>query len=274
MALLQLQAQRHWSYFGPVVTALNLYWMGRRLLPRPNWRRADTWAMLAWAPGLVLGLLLRDAAFRHDFLMLGFLPGTTLMATLGLLDLLDDLGAAMASSGRKQWVVGLAAAGLLGLHAMVAVRSAQSFERQEHEDLTKGAARLARQLRQVPDDGRLMADWSVSMASRVDGRSGERYVSLQPFIDYLVRRPVRVVRDVDDLRDQLCQAGQTGRPLILLQAKKEENAGAKRTRIVEGMAVGKVEVPKAWVAQKRDFDNVRMLDLKALPASECPVRQD
>jgi len=273
-ALLQLQASRYWSYYGPVVAGLSVYWFVRRLLPRPSWSTTDTWAVLAWLPGLVFGLLLRDAAYRHDFLMLGFLPGAVLIATLGLLNLMDDLERAPVARPKGKRVAALAAGLLLGIHAVGAVRSAQSFERQEHADLVGGAARLAWYLRQVPDDGRLMADWSVGMASRVDGRTGERYVSLQPFIDYLVRRPVRVVSDVGDLRKQLCKAGQPDGKLILLQAKKEENAGAKRARIVDGVAVGKVAVPPEWISRQQDFDNVRVLHLNTLAAPECIAGQD
>lgn len=266
-ALFKLQAFRYWNYFGPVVTALSAYWLLRRLLPRPGWQAADTWAVLAWAPGLVLGFLLRDAAYKHDFLMLSFLPGAVLIAVLGLLRLLEDIGHAMAARPQLRWGAGLAAALLLGIHAAGAVRSAQSFERQEREDLSRGAARLAPYLKTLPAEAIVAADWSVSMASRVDGRTRERYVSLQPFIDYQTRRPVRVLADLAELQAFLCRAGQAGQPLILLQARKDELG--ERVRIVDGVAVRKLTVPAAWIGQRQNFDNMTVLYMKALPALQC-----
>lgn len=261
-ALLELQLSRYWSYFGPVVSVLSAYWLLRRALPKPGWGAADTWAVLIWSPGLVYGLLLRDAAYHHDFLLLGFLPGATLIATLGLIRFIDDVGRVGGKS-----LAGLAAALLLGMHAAGAVRSAQNFEHQEDEDLKRGGARIALYLKDLAADDILVSDWSASMASRIDGQSKKRYASVLPHIDYLVRRPVRVVNGIEELRDLMCEAGQSGKKLVLLQTQGKSEG--TRVRVVDGVEVKKVQVPPEWVTQRDDFDKVAALHLATLPASGC-----
>jgi hypothetical protein len=48
-----------------------------------------------------------------------------------------------------------------------------------------------------------------------------------------------------------------------------EGMVAKRVRVVDGVAVKKVEVPSEWVTQRHDFDKVAILHLGTLPASGC-----
>lgn len=268
-SLLELQLSRYWSYFGPVVTTMSVYWLLRRLLPKPNWSASDTWAVLIWSPGLVYGFLLVDAAYQHDYLMLGFLPGATFIATLGLIRCMDDISRITAKWPSSKWLPGLAAVLLLGMHAVGAVRSAQSFERQEEEDLTRGAARIALYLKDLPANDILVSDWSVGMASRIDEHSQKRYASLPPFFDYLVRRPVRVVKDIKELHDLMCYAGRSGKRLALLHGVGMD---VKRVRVVEGVAVKEVEVPPEWVTQHNDFDRITVLHLGVFPASECNMK--
>lgn len=266
--LIKLQLSRYWSYFGPVVTVLSVYWLLRRLLPKPSWSAADTWAILIWSPGLVYSLLLREAAYQHDYLMLGFLPGATLVATLGLIRFITDVGRVTAHWPGSKWLAGLMVALLLGIHVAGAVRSAQNFEHQEDEDLLRGGARIAFYLKDLPADVVLASDWSASMASRIDKHSQKRYASLAPFVDYLVRRPVLVVKDIEELRDLMCKTGQSGKKLVLLQ-QQMKGLVTKRVRIVDGVAVEKVQVPPEWVMQRRDFDKVAVLHLGTFPASGC-----
>lgn len=273
-SLIEIQTYRYWGYFGPVVTALSIYWLARCLLPRPNWQTYDGWAVLLWSPGLVYGFLLRDAAYNHDFLMLGFLPGAVFMATLGFNRLMEDLGRITADRPFGRIISVMAAVFLLGTHAAVAIRSAQNFETQEHTDLTNGGARIALYLKDLSAKHVIVADWSLSMASRVDSVTGYRYASLWPYIDYLVRRPVRVVRDIHELRSLLCEVAESGNKLVLLQQKQRQGSESQRIRIVDGVPVGRVDLPAAWVAQQIAFDQISVIHLMPPPAEECPISKD
>lgn len=253
-ALIERQLSRYWNYFGPVVAILNMYWLLRRLLPKPNWGASDTWAILMWLPGLVYGFLLRHAAYNHDFLMLGFMPGVTFMAALGMLNMMSDLNKTTVQWIEGRQLAGLAVALLLGMHAVGAVRSAQNFERQETWDLDQGGARVALHLQALPTSSVLAADGSAHMATRIDAVTGKEYASIHPYFDYLMRRPVRAVDDIQALHDLLCEGEQTDRPVILLQT---------------GTSGRQVLVPEEWVAQLYGFDRVVVLHLRLPPAAMC-----
>jgi hypothetical protein len=255
-ALVELQFSRYWNYFGPVVALLNLYWLVRRLVPKPNWGPADTWAVLIWVPGLVYGFLLQHAAYKHDFLMLGFVPGATFMATLGLLGLMVDLNKISVPRINGRWLAFMAAVLVMAMHTVVAVRSAQNFERQEALDLDSGGAGVAFHLLEIPPESILAADDSASIGGRIDSVSGNDYASIHPYLDYLVRRPVRAVDDLDALHDLLCESVQAGAGVVLLQ-----------TRPAPGGIADQVPVPEAWVKDGFEFDRVRILHLH--PPSAC-----
>jgi len=251
--LLKVQSARYFGYFGPIVSALTAYWLLRRLAPKPDWRAVDTWALLIWLPGLVYGFLLRDVARQHDFLMLGFAPGAALMATLGLLDLLRDGDRLL--SGRRA-ALALLLATILGLHALGAVRSATNFEAQEALDLAQGAARTAFHLRDLPVTTLLAADPTARMAVRRDALDGADYVSLLPYLDYLVRRPVRAVDDLAALRALACAATNSGRLLVVLQS------GAERIH-------NRLPIPPEWVQITHQFDQVSVVHIKPMPPKQC-----
>jgi len=252
-SLLKVQSARYFGYFGPIVSALTAYWLLRRLAPKPDWRAVDTWALLIWMPGLVYGFLLRDVAHQHDFLMLGFAPGAALMATLGLMDLLRDGDRLLR--GRRTYLALLLAA-VLGLHAVGAVRSAKNFEEQEALDLARGAARTAFHLRDLPAATLLAADPTARMAVLRDAVDGADYVSLLPYLDYLVRRPVRAVDDLASLRTLTCTATNSGRPLVVLQT------GTARAR-------SRLSIPPEWVQASHQFDQVSAVHIKPMPEQQC-----
>jgi hypothetical protein len=251
----RLQVGRYWNYYGPLTTALTLYWLGRRLLPRPAWRAADTWAVLIWAPGLVYGFLLRDVAHQHDFLMLGLAPGAALMATLGLIQVLRDISS-LAGQRHGPRLMGAALALLLAVHALGAVRSARNFEEQEALDLEKGASRMAFHLRALPADTLLAADSSARMALRHDDRDGHDYVSLLPFLDYFARRPTHAADDLQALGRLACEATRSGRPLVLLQTGTQRNQGS-------------LQVPEDWVSASYRFDQTYAVHLAPRPLATC-----
>lgn len=256
--LIELQLRRYWGYFGPVVSVLSLYWLLRRIFPKPNWGPRDTLAILIWVPGLVYGFLLRDAAYHHDFLLLGFLPGAAFMSTMGLLMLITDLDQAKVRPW-KQRLAGVVVVLLLGLHAVGAVRSAQNFERQEQQDLVEGGARLAWHLKDMPVGIPLVADRSVVIGLRVDRLTKEQYGSLWPFIDYLVRRPVRIVQNMEDLRGLLCK----GKGGILIQESRSAESAGKR-----------IQVPTEWVAKRSEFDWILVHHLNTRPPPGCFYSSD
>jgi hypothetical protein len=252
--LLQLQASRYWNYFGPVVAGLDVYWLVRRVLPRPLWRPVDTWLAFMWIPGLVYALLLRDAAYHHDFLMLGFTPAAVGMASVAIVSLMEDAVAVVGN--RASGLPVMIAAGVLAIHAVGAVRSAQNFQRQAALDLAQGVARVAYRLRDLPAGTILAADRTARMASLRDPRDGAEYVSLFPTLDYLVRRPVYAVDDVETLQALRCHAARSGRSLVLLQT------GASRER-------SRFAVPLDAISQTESFDQVKIIHLADYPAARC-----
>lgn len=257
--LIKLQSSRYFNYFGPVVSLLSTYWLLRRIVPRRDWRAADTWALLIWMPGLIYGFLLRDVAQQHDFLMLGLAPGAALMALLGVEALIRDISSALRWRGAT--LAGVAVAALLGTHALGAYRSAQSFEAQEAIDLERGAARVALYLREESPDTLLAATATARMTTSRDSRDGVEYASLLPFLDYLVRRPVRAVDDLEMLRTLACDATRSGHPLLLLRTD------ATRQRDT-------LEIPPAWIASTHGFDQVVVTHLAAMPPTQCPAGSD
>ena len=214
---------------------------------------ADTWALLIWLPGLVYGLLLRDVARQHDFLMLGFAPGAALMATLGLTTLLYD-GNSMLQ-GRRGYLVFLLVA-VLGLHAVGAVKSATNFEKQEAMDLAQGAARTAFHLRDLPSNTLLAADPTARISTRRDSVDGAEYASLLPYLDYLVRRPARAVDSLAMLRTLACAATTNSRLLIVLQT------GTVRTH-------NRIAIPAQWVQTSYVFDQVTVVHMAPMPHEQC-----
>lgn len=251
----RLQASRYFNYYGPLTTALTLYWLGRRILPRPVWRPVDTWVVLIWVPGLVYGFLLRDVAHQHDFLMLGLAPGAALMATLGLLQILQDASRVAGERQGPRLMWGMLAL-LLTVHAMGAVRSAQNFENQEAQDLESGASRMAFHLSSLPENTLLAADPTARMALEHDDRDGHDYVSLLPYLDYQVRRPVRAADDLAALQQLACEASRSGRPLVLLQTGISRSA----THLA---------LPASWVESIHRFDQTHAIQLAPAASAPC-----
>lgn len=251
-ALLQLQLTRYFSYFGPITSILTAYWLVRSVGPG-RWGKADTFAVTIWLPGIVYGFLLRDVAQQHDFLLLGFGPGAAIMAAFGLRQIACDSSALI---GRQSTIPMLLTLLLLGLHAIIAVRSAHSFEAQEARDLKSGAARVPFYLRDLPSNTLLAAAPNARMAVRSDKLDGAEYVSLQPYLDHLVHRPVRAANSSSDILALMCEASAHHRPVALLQTSTSRKHG-------------QIEIPGDWIERQATFDQVHILHMRVPPGNIC-----
>jgi hypothetical protein len=256
--LAALQVDRYWTLFGPALVLLQGYWLLRRLAPSPNWTSADSALLALWCPGLVYGFLLRHAAESHDFLLLGFLPGTVLMAGKGFQELWADLAKLRRAGAMGRLAAWFTLALLLGVQAVHVVRFGLDVEAKEARDLAQGAARVAPVLAKLPVNTLVVADRSASIGSKVDSVTGARYVTIAPFVDYLVRRPVRGVDDPAELLALVCSAGADGRRVVLIQMMHRESVPKLALR-----------VPDELVARTVRYDQVLMRDLRVPPDHRC-----
>ena len=248
-SLLRVQAYRFWAYFGPTVVILMGYWFLRRAIFPSKWTARDTWLLSIWCSGLIYGFLLRNAAMQHDFLLLGFTPGTVLAATAGANDLIEDGKAIFSHKGRPIAFFGYTVVMLLfAIHSIGAVRSAINFEAQEAEDLAGGGARVAFYLHNLTGNILLASDQSARLS---DGATnGQRYGPLWPHLDYLVRRPVRAVNSSEDLDTLIREAQHKNSRIVLVRVM---NFSSKK---------GKISVPSELVDSRNRFGETELILLK------------
>ena len=255
--LLMLQLRRFADYFGPVAALLAGYWFIDSAIRRTLFRDGNGWTLSFLATGLFYGFLFRNAAYIHDFLIAGFLPGFMLAAAGGA----DLFYRHLGKFHPRAWKGGAGAAALgllLTAHVAIGVRSAAMFETSEARDLTRGEASVALYLaRHLGEQQILAADWS-SGYHRTMGSDGRVYANLRPHLAYLTRRPVRFVDTPAALGALLEEAGAAGKEVVLVQLQK-------------GAASEVLPVPGAWIAGSHRFDQGRILTLRRGPDTPRPL---
>lgn len=241
LELARVQLRRIWEYFGPATIILASYWLIRRLPLQHQRRDGDLWILALLLTGAFYGVLFRQAALIHDYLLLGFLPGFVLAATAGAIDLIGDGKRLFAARGRllKSTGVLVVAFILLG-HGLLAVRSASVFEQKEAKDLDGGEAAIASfLLNNLQEDAILAADASSSFHV-VESEDGKRFCVIRPHLAYLTRRPVRYVGSSSELKDLLQEARQSRRDVALVHLEY-------------GPESKNLQIPVDWVDGSRKF---------------------
>ncbi|MDA9981316.1 hypothetical protein N9H39_00955 [Gammaproteobacteria bacterium] len=245
VGLVEIQGGRMWGYFGPVVCILSGYWLIRRVFKPALWSVEDIWIGGLFLTGSFLGLFIKQAAFYHDYLMLGFAPGLMLAAAAGGMDIKKDIGSLFTGKRLRNvgWVV---ASVLLIIHAALAIKSARYFEIQEQNDLNGGEAQVAYYLRDsLPANAVLVSDASSGYHTMVS-TDNKVYGNLRPHLAYLTRRPVRFVESVAELERVLFETRQTGRVVAIVQLDYGNNAGG-------------LNIPSEWIVTSQSFGKARVV---------------
>jgi hypothetical protein len=250
LRLLTVQARRAIDYFGLATCFFFLYWLARNLISSTLWKGASGWIFSFVLTGLFYGFLFRNAAFIHDFLMLPFLPGVMLGATAGVFVLYSDLNLVLPSSRKRQYLTStLPIAALLALQLYMGVHSAVIFEEKETTDIANGEASVALYLSETLSDKHLLVADRSSGYHPTSSSKGEIFGNLKPHLAYLTRRPVRYIRNNQDLEELLDQNASTGKIITLV-------------KLNHGPFAGSVKVPEKWVMERHDFSTGSILFLK------------
>lgn len=222
--LLVRQGRRIFDFFGPVSSMLAAYWVGSLLLRRRRVEHGDLWILAFVLTGLFFGFLLRNAAYIHDYLIVGFLPGLFLAALRGVTFLVDD-AARISRYLSVRWLAAVPLVLLFSLHGALAVKAAAHFEANEKNDLEIGEATVAAFLAQTLTDTDMLAT-GPSAGYAVVGASGVTYGKMKPHLSYLTRRPIRFVGATAELATLIAEATAQRRRLVFVQLDYGPFAGS------------------------------------------------
>jgi len=240
--LIVRQAMRAWQYFGQIVCILVAYWLVKLVIFRGYKKIENQWVIGFIFSGIFLGFLIKNAAYNHDYLMLGFLPGVILAAVSGGLQLTEDLS--KVSKKISYFIISL----LLIAHLALGMKSAKYFEGQEQQDLLNGEASVALFLeKRLTKKSILAGDFSSGYHKIADSK-GVFFENLKPHLSYLTRRPVRFVESTE-----------------MLNKMRRELEGQKEIVFIQlssGPDAGNIKVPKNWAYEIYPFDSGTVFFLK------------
>lgn len=193
------QIERGWQYFGQITCLLFLYWLVKLIFINKFRTSENLWILAFFLSGIFYGFVFKNAAYIHDYLMMGFLPGLILAATSGALEIKKDVKKYLDFTSANL-ISTFVVFSFFIIHIAIGYRSAVYFEEQKRKDLENGEATVAFFLKEnLKDSDLLIADYS-SGYHPVDSADGKTYGNLKPHLSYLTRRPVRFVKTNNDLK--------------------------------------------------------------------------
>jgi hypothetical protein len=237
--LIVRQTIRAWLYFGQVVCILMVYWFVKLVFVRRYKQRENLWIVGFILSGVFFGFLFKNAAYIHDFFMLGFLPGVMLAAVSGGIQLIEDIK-------RKSKIIScFIIACLFIAHLTLGVRKAIYFEEKERIDLLNGEATVAFFLhKNLNNDDILAGDLSSGYLS--DDPEG---LNLMPHLAYLTRQPISYIDSVETLGKIRADAGKQNKSVVFVQ-------------LSHGPYAGKIKIPDSWVQEVYRFNRGQVVFLK------------